>query len=87
MCGVAHPLASNFRITDGAVNVTVPDVDARDDYIIVRELPSPVVVCSCWCAQLMHFSLCAVFGDSGNASPKFTITAADLGESTSIFTA
>ena len=30
-----HPLASNFPIRDGAVNVTVPEVATRDDYIVV----------------------------------------------------
>ncbi|KAM5534991.1 hypothetical protein V8D89_011364 [Ganoderma adspersum] len=47
---VQHPLASRFPITDGSVNITVPEVDTRDDYVIV------------------------LFGDSGNTSPKFTIT-------------
>ncbi|TBU48548.1 hypothetical protein BD309DRAFT_1015501 [Dichomitus squalens] len=46
---IENPLASNFPIRDGAVNVTVPQVATRDDYIVV------------------------LFGDSGNASPKFTI--------------
>ncbi|PIL22643.1 hypothetical protein GSI_15335 [Ganoderma sinense ZZ0214-1] len=48
---VQHPLASGFPITDGSVDVMVPQVDTRDDYVIV------------------------LFGDSGNTSPKFTITA------------
>ncbi|PBK97597.1 hypothetical protein ARMGADRAFT_1009568 [Armillaria gallica] len=30
-----HPLASNFQLTDGQVDITVPDVEPRDDYIIV----------------------------------------------------
>ncbi|KAI0720579.1 hypothetical protein C8T65DRAFT_567529 [Cerioporus squamosus] len=47
---IEHPLASNFPLTAGAVNVTVPNVQARDDYVVV------------------------LFGDSGNASPKFTIS-------------
>ncbi|EJF63335.1 hypothetical protein DICSQDRAFT_134768 [Dichomitus squalens LYAD-421 SS1] len=47
---IQHPLAVNFPITAGSVTVNVPQVPARDDYVIV------------------------VFGDSGNASPKFTIT-------------
>ncbi|RPD62508.1 hypothetical protein L226DRAFT_610948 [Lentinus tigrinus ALCF2SS1-7] len=32
---IEHPLASNFPITAGAVNVTVPEVPNRDDYIVV----------------------------------------------------
>ncbi|TBU29935.1 hypothetical protein BD311DRAFT_796293 [Dichomitus squalens] len=46
---IENPLASNFPIRGGAVNVTVPQVATRDDYVVV------------------------LFGDSGNASPKFTI--------------
>ncbi|KAF5315420.1 hypothetical protein D9619_007420 [Psilocybe cf. subviscida] len=30
-----HPLASNFNLTDGSVKLTVPDVQPRDDYLIV----------------------------------------------------
>ncbi|KAJ3567739.1 hypothetical protein NP233_g6173 [Leucocoprinus birnbaumii] len=30
-----HPLAQNFKITDGNVSITVPNVPPRDDYIIV----------------------------------------------------
>ncbi|KAI8994257.1 hypothetical protein BD414DRAFT_411938 [Trametes punicea] len=52
--GVDHPLASNFPITAGSVEVTVPDVKPRDDYVAI------------------------LFGDSGNASPKFTITNSSL---------
>ncbi|TFK93080.1 hypothetical protein K466DRAFT_594675 [Polyporus arcularius HHB13444] len=47
---IEHPLASNFPITAGAANVTVPKVSTRDDYVVV------------------------LFGDSGNTSPKFTIS-------------
>ncbi|KAL0581177.1 hypothetical protein V5O48_000867 [Marasmius crinis-equi] len=43
------PLAQGFLIKDGQINITVPDVPGRKDYIVV------------------------VFGDSGNASPRFTI--------------
>ncbi|EJF63332.1 hypothetical protein DICSQDRAFT_55831 [Dichomitus squalens LYAD-421 SS1] len=32
---IENPLASNFPIRDGAVNVTVPQVATRDDYIVV----------------------------------------------------
>ncbi|KAK7469367.1 hypothetical protein VKT23_003842 [Stygiomarasmius scandens] len=45
------PLAKGFSIRDGQVNITVPSVTPRSDYIIV------------------------LMGDSGNASPKFTINA------------
>ncbi|CDO69151.1 hypothetical protein BN946_scf185042.g53 [Trametes cinnabarina] len=45
-----HPLAVNFPITAGFATVEVPDVEPRDDYVVV------------------------LFGDSGNTSPKFTIT-------------
>lgn len=34
----AHPLATGFQLTAGEVNVTVPDVVERDDYIIIRAL-------------------------------------------------
>ena len=30
-----HPLAANFNLTDGSVNITVPNVPPRDDYLIV----------------------------------------------------
>ncbi|KAK0464409.1 uncharacterized protein EV420DRAFT_1040246 [Desarmillaria tabescens] len=30
-----NPLASNFQLTDGHADITVPDVEPRDDYIIV----------------------------------------------------
>ena len=55
---------------DGKVDVSVPIVDTRDDYIVVREY------------RISHTSMPlsnrhvldeTVFGDSGNASPKFTI--------------
>ncbi|KIY45186.1 hypothetical protein FISHEDRAFT_5943, partial [Fistulina hepatica ATCC 64428] len=46
---VGDPLAQNFNLTDGSVDITVPDVATRDDYIVV------------------------LLGDSGNASPEFTI--------------
>ncbi|KAL5519926.1 hypothetical protein ACEPAG_1586 [Sanghuangporus baumii] len=49
---IAHPLATGFNLSDGQVNVTVPDDPARSDYIVV------------------------LFGDSGNASPEFTIKSA-----------
>ncbi|KAG1743307.1 uncharacterized protein EDB91DRAFT_1017322, partial [Suillus paluster] len=43
------PLATNINYTVGQVQITVPNVDTREDYIVV------------------------LFGDSGNASPQFTI--------------
>ncbi|KIY68334.1 hypothetical protein CYLTODRAFT_395607 [Cylindrobasidium torrendii FP15055 ss-10] len=46
------PLAKGFELSDGQVNITIPMVDSRNDYIIV------------------------LFGDSGNASPKFAIRGA-----------
>lgn len=43
------PLATNINYADGQVLITVPNVETREDYIVV------------------------LFGDSGNASPEFTI--------------
>ena len=62
-----NPLASGFSILDGRHEITVPSVASGSDYAIVRE----------YCARLLprqwsHTLL--VFGDSGNASPDFTIT-------------
>lgn len=66
----AQPLATGFPLIDGAVNITVPgDAATRDDYIVVRTYTSPF-------GPMRHaliFILNTVFGDSGNASPKFTI--------------
>ncbi|KZT34481.1 hypothetical protein SISSUDRAFT_991780 [Sistotremastrum suecicum HHB10207 ss-3] len=45
-----NPLATGFLIKDESVWITVPDVEPREDYIVV------------------------LFGDSGNASPEFSIT-------------
>lgn len=66
---VEHPLATGFPITSGAVNVTVPDVVDRDDYIVIREFSSLIR----WRLEI-HLTCDTVFGDSGNTSPKFTIT-------------
>ncbi|KAH9936223.1 uncharacterized protein B0H18DRAFT_1081901 [Fomitopsis serialis] len=44
------PLVTGFQISDGQVDITVPNVPTRNDYIVV------------------------LFGNSGNASPTFTIT-------------
>ncbi|KII86646.1 hypothetical protein PLICRDRAFT_30891 [Plicaturopsis crispa FD-325 SS-3] len=49
---INHPLASQFPLSQGSVEVTIPQRDNADNYIIV------------------------LIGDSGNASPEFTITAA-----------
>ncbi|OJT09903.1 hypothetical protein TRAPUB_13646 [Trametes pubescens] len=46
----ANALASGFPITAGTIDVVIPEVDPRNDYVVV------------------------LFGDSGNTSPKFTIT-------------
>ncbi|TDL17212.1 hypothetical protein BD410DRAFT_776335 [Rickenella mellea] len=43
------PLAQGFNLTDATVDIVVPNLPARNDYIVV------------------------LMGDSGNASPKFTI--------------
>ncbi|TFY51917.1 hypothetical protein EVG20_g10782, partial [Dentipellis fragilis] len=48
---IAHPLANYFPLSAGSVQVTVPNVTARTDYIVV------------------------LIGDSGNASPEFSIQA------------
>ncbi|KAF9308903.1 hypothetical protein BG003_010435 [Podila horticola] len=45
-----HPLAADFKLIDGSLDIVIPNVVTRKTYIIV------------------------LFGDSGNASPKFTIT-------------
>jgi hypothetical protein len=66
----ANPLATNFKLTDGQVQITVPNVPTRRDYIVVGEF------------LLFRHRLAVqpafleVFGDSGNASPQFTIDAA-----------
>ncbi|KAG6334316.1 hypothetical protein ID866_4770 [Astraeus odoratus] len=53
------PLATNINYTVGQVEITVPNVPTRDDYIVV------------------------LFGDSGNASPEFTIINDASGTTTS----
>ncbi|KAN0127312.1 hypothetical protein V8E53_014563 [Lactarius tabidus] len=47
---VDNPLAANFLLSAGSVQITVPNVPTGTNYIVV------------------------LFGDSGNASPQFTIT-------------
>ncbi|KIM66803.1 hypothetical protein SCLCIDRAFT_1210858 [Scleroderma citrinum Foug A] len=46
---LSSPLATNINYANGEVQITVPNVPTRNDYIVV------------------------LFGDSGNASPQFTI--------------
>ena len=61
-----HPLATDFLIGDGNVTFTVPDVPMRHDYIVVRA----------WFPSLpfdLRLTPPPVFGNSGNASPTFTI--------------
>jgi len=53
---VDHPLADKFLLKDQKVDITVPDVESRNDYIIV------------------------LLGDSGNASPQFTIHNVTIGK-------
>ncbi|KIK04103.1 hypothetical protein K443DRAFT_676235 [Laccaria amethystina LaAM-08-1] len=52
-----HPLAQGFNMHDRKVQITVPNVPPRTDYLIV------------------------LFGDSGNTSPSFAITAITAGTS------
>lgn len=66
----ANPLAKNFSILEGRHEIQVPNVAPGDDYTIVREYLH------------VHISIdrplipgIPVFGDSGNDSPAFTITA------------
>lgn len=35
--GLAEPLAGNFSLFDGKVDIQVPEVPARDDYKVVCE--------------------------------------------------
>ncbi|KAI0061492.1 hypothetical protein BV25DRAFT_1826628 [Artomyces pyxidatus] len=56
----ANPLATGFLLTDGQVDITVPNVPSKTTYIVV------------------------LFGDSGNASPEFTITGGSVSPSTPI---
>ena len=61
-----HPLATDFLIGDGNVTFTVPDVPMRHDYIVVCAwFPSP--------SFDLQLTPSSVFGNSGNASPTFTI--------------
>ncbi|KAK1226262.1 hypothetical protein PQX77_010735 [Marasmius sp. AFHP31] len=63
------PLAKGFLIKDGETTFTVPpDVPSRKDYIVVRELHALRTM-----IPGSHHISSPVFGDSGNASPRFTI--------------
>ena len=64
-----HPLATGFLLTDGQHDITFPeDLETLDTYVLDREytLPPPA-------PPLPPLHLYAVFGDSGNISPEFTI--------------
>lgn len=56
-----------FKLTDGRVEITVPDVVTRDDFSLVCEYTSP--------SQSIELVLIpgVVFGDSGNWSDQFKI--------------
>lgn len=62
----AQPLASGFSLRDGSVYVTCPTVTPGNNYIVVRKYV-PQSTCP-------FISSHPVFGDSGNASPQFTIS-------------
>lgn len=65
-----HPLATNFPISLGSVSFTVPqDATPRSDAIVIC-----MYYLSFGCVHTLHAVL--VFGDSGNASPEFTIVKA-----------
>src|SRR6266550_3715915 len=65
---IDNPLAQGFNITQGSVNVVVPNVPPRTDYLVVCEYTRSSR--SLWSSP---FAL-SVMGDSGNASPTFAIT-------------
>ena len=66
-----HPLAVNFPLTLGSVSFTVPqNATPRTDAIVVC-----MYCLSFGCAHLSH--AVPVFGDSGNASPQFTIVCSE----------
>ncbi|KAA1469702.1 hypothetical protein DENSPDRAFT_796506 [Dentipellis sp. KUC8613] len=60
-----HPLAQDFDLRDGKVDISVPNVPSKDSYIVVCRSLSLAVVSLSNCR--------AVIGDSGNSSPEFTI--------------
>ena len=61
-----HPLAQNFKLRDGSVDITVPNLPPRTDYLIVCKFISKMLIISVY--------IFAVMGDSGNTSPQFAIT-------------
>lgn len=64
-----HPLADGFRLDKGKVSFKVPQVKPNSNYIVIRAFHIPHL-------SLLRRSLLAlraVMGDSGNASPQFTI--------------
>ena len=63
---IEHPIAKNFDILDGAVTITVPDVQPGKTYKLVRECPAQ--------RNILIFDATLVFGDSGNDSQAFEIT-------------
>jgi hypothetical protein len=75
-CRLGHPLASGFNLDDGKVSFTVPQVKPNNNYIVVREyLYYPVLPSSVQQPPMLTLGRAprTVFGDSGNASPEFTI--------------
>jgi hypothetical protein len=59
-------------LSAGSVGVTVPDVDPKDSYIVVRAY---LMLLLSRDSDAYSTALLAVIGDSGNASGKFTISA------------
>lgn len=67
-CYQDSPLATNINYNVGQVQITVPNVPTRSDYIVVCKWMSCYYIHDKPCSMLL-----TVFGDSGNASPEFTI--------------
>ena len=65
---VGSPLATDINYADGKAQITVPNVPTRDDYIVVRKY----MQLNSRFYNFVTFDT-VVFGDSGNASPQFTI--------------
>jgi hypothetical protein len=65
---IAHPLAKGFALSDGKVDVVVPNVESKNSYIVARACPFTL---PSFAAVLTGLT---VLGDSGNISPEFTIT-------------
>ena len=70
------PLATNLNYSAGQAQITVPNVPTRSDYIVVCKWLSH-------CYMINRAQCPSVFGDSGNASPEFTIIN-DASSSTSV---